>query len=92
MRQVHVAGERLFVDYAGQTVPLIDAGSGEISHAQVFVAVLGASNYTFACATATQSAVDWVGAIIRALEFIVSARQSHLEPRRRGKEHRVRQE
>jgi transposase len=70
MRQVHVAGERLFVDYAGQTVPLIDAATGEIARAQVFVAVLGASNYTFACATATQSAPDWVGAIIRALEFI----------------------
>ena len=70
MRQVHVAGERLFVDYAGQTVELIDASTGEIRYAQVFVAVLGASNYTFACATATQSAVDWVGAIIRALEFI----------------------
>ena len=73
MRQVHVAGERLFVDYAGQTVPLIDASTGEISQAQVFVAVLGASNYTFACATATQSAMDWVGAIIRALEFIGGA-------------------
>ena len=70
MRQIHIAGERLFVDYAGQTVPLIDASTGEITRAQVFVAVLGASNYTFACATATQSAVDWVGAIIRALEFI----------------------
>lgn len=73
MRQVHVAGERLFVDYAGQTVPLIDAATGEIARAQVFVAVLGASNYTFACASATQSAADWVGAIIRALEFIGGA-------------------
>jgi transposase len=70
MRQVHLAGERLFVDYAGQTVPLIDAATGEVRRAQIFVAVLGASNYTFACATATQSAADWVGAIIAALEFI----------------------
>ena len=70
MRQVHVAGERLFVDYAGHTVPIVDAASGEVTRGQVFVAVLGASNYTFACATATQTAADWIGAIIRALEFI----------------------
>jgi transposase len=70
MRQTHVAGERLFVDYAGQTVPVVDAASGEVRRAQIFVAVLGASNYTYACATATQNSVDWVGSIITALEFI----------------------
>jgi len=70
MRQTHVAGERLFVDYAGQTLPIIDATTGEIRPAQVFVAVLGASNYTYACATATQTAADWIGALIAALEFI----------------------
>ncbi len=70
MRQTHIAGERLFVDYAGQTVPVIDAATGEIRRAQIFVAVLGASNYTYACATATQTAADWVGSIIDGLEFI----------------------
>jgi len=70
MRQTHIAGERLFVDYAGHTVPVTDALTGEIRRAQIFVAVLGASNYTYACATATQSAIDWVGSIIDALEFI----------------------
>ena len=70
MRQTHIAGERLFVDYAGQTVPIIDAATGEVRRAQIFVAVLGASNYTYARATATQNAVDWVGSIIAALEFI----------------------
>jgi transposase len=70
MRQTHIAGERLFVDYAGQTVPVIDAATGEIRRAQIFVAVLGASNYTYACATAAQGSADWVGAIIGALEFI----------------------
>jgi transposase len=70
MRQTHVAGEKLFVDYAGQTVPLVDVFTGEIRQAQIFVAVLGASNYTFACATASQTAADWVGSLIRALEFI----------------------
>ena len=70
MRQTHLAGERLFVDYAGQTLPMIDARTGEIRRAQIFVAVLGASNYTYACATGTQTAADWVGSIIDALEFI----------------------
>jgi transposase len=70
MRQSHIAGERLFVDYAGQTVAIVNADTGEITRAQVFVAVLGASNYTYACATATQNTSDWIGAIIRALEFI----------------------
>jgi transposase len=70
MRQIHPGGERLFVDYAGQTVPVVDPASGEIRRAQIFVAVLGASNYTYACATWQQTAADWVGAIIAALEFM----------------------
>ena len=70
MRQTHIAGEKLFVDYAGQSVPLIDAGTGEISQAQIFVATLGASNYTYACATLRQTTADWIGAQVRALEFI----------------------
>ena len=70
MRQVHPAGERLFVDYAGQTVAIVEPLTGEIRRAQVFVAVLGASNYTYACATLQQTAVDWVGSIIATLEFI----------------------
>jgi len=70
MRQLHPAGERLFVDYAGQTVPVVDATTGEIRRAQIFVAVLGASNYTYACATWKQTAADWVGAIIATLAFI----------------------
>ena len=72
MRQIHPGGERLFVDYAGQTVPVVSVATGEIRRAQIFVAVLGASNYTYACATWQQTAIDWVGAIIGALEFIGS--------------------
>lgn len=61
MRQTHVAGEKLFVDYCGQTVPIIDPHSGELlCKAQIFVAVLGASNYTFAEATRSQQLEDWV--------------------------------
>ena len=62
MRQIHIAGEKLFVDYAGQTVPIIDAATGEIRRAQIFVAVLGASNYTYAGATWSQTTADWIGA------------------------------
>ena len=47
MRQIHKAGETLFVDYAGQTIPMVNGTTGEVRHAQVFVAVMGASNYTY---------------------------------------------
>jgi len=70
MRQIHRAGEKLFCDYAGLTVPIIDAQTGEIRPASVFVAVLGASSYTFACATPGQGQVDWLTGIGRALKFI----------------------
>jgi len=69
MRQIHLAGEKLFVDYCGPTLPVVNPDSGEIRFAQVFVAVLGASNYTFACANWTQKQVDWLKAHVRAFEF-----------------------
>ena len=69
MRQNHRAGEKLFVDYAGHTVPVIDERTGEIRTAQIFVAVLGASNYTFAEATWTQALPDWIGSHGRAFAF-----------------------
>ena len=70
MRQVHPAGERMFVDYAGQTIELIDGRSGEIRQAQIFVAVMGASSYTYAEASWTQTLPDWIGSHVRALAFI----------------------
>ena len=70
MRQEHRAGEKLFVDYAGQTVPVIDRHSGEIRQAQVFVAVLGASSYTFAEATWSQQLPDWLGSHARCFAFL----------------------
>jgi len=70
MRQDHRAGEKLFVDYAGHTIPVVNQHTGEIHEAQIFVAVLGASNYTFAEATWTQNLSDWIGSHQRALEFI----------------------
>jgi len=69
MRQVHKAGEKLFVDYAGQTMPVVDRKTGEIREAQIFVATLGASSYTFAEPTWTQSLPDWIGSHVRAFEF-----------------------
>lgn len=69
MRQVHKAGEKLFVDYAGQTLPIVDRSTGEIRDVQIFVAVLGASNYTFAEATWTQALPDWIGSHVRAFSF-----------------------
>lgn len=70
MRQVHHAGEKLFVDYAGHTIPITDATTGEISQAQLFVAVLGASNYTFVTATAGQTTADWIDGHVQALQYI----------------------
>ncbi len=70
MRQVHPAGERLFVDFAGQTVEVVDPATGEVLAAQVFVAVLGASSYTYAEAVWTQTLPDWIGAHVRALGFL----------------------
>ena len=69
MRQVHKAGDKMFVDYAGQTVPIINPATGEIRDAQVFVAVLGASSYTFAEATWTQNLQDWIASHQRAFAF-----------------------
>ena len=69
MRQQHVAGQKLFVDYAGDTLPVTDPHTGEVRRAQIFVAVLGASNYTYAEATWSQDIPDWIGAHVRAFEF-----------------------
>ena len=69
MRQTHKVGEKCFVDYCGPTIPIINASTGEIRGAQVFVGVLGASNYTFAEATHTQSLPDWLGSHVRMFEF-----------------------
>jgi transposase len=67
LRQVHRPGDKLFVDYAGQTVPITDRLTGLVREAQIFVAVLGASNYAYADATWTQTIPDWLGSHVRAL-------------------------
>ena len=70
MRQKHKGGEKLFVDYAGQTMPVVDPQTGEIRQAQIFVATLGASNYTFTEAHWSQDLTNWIGAHVRALAFL----------------------
>ena len=69
MRQIHKAGEKLFVDYAGSTVPGINPDTGEIKKAAIFLAVLGASNYSFAEATWSQTMCDWLASHVRTFEF-----------------------
>jgi len=69
MRQVHRAGEKMFVDYCGRTMPVIETSTGEVREAQIFVAVLGASNFTYAEATWTQGLADWTGSHVRTLTF-----------------------
>src|SRR5207253_330193 len=68
-RQEHRAGEKMFVDYAGATIPIHDPQSGDVHAAAVFVAVLGASSYTFAEATTGQDLRNWIGSHMRAFEF-----------------------
>ncbi len=70
MRQTHQAGDKLFVDYAGQTVPIVNGETGEIRNAQIFVAVLGASNYTYCEATWSQRLPDWLGSHARTFEHL----------------------
>lgn len=70
MRQIHKAGDKLFVDYAGQTIPIVNGDTGEVRTAQVFVAVLGASNYTYCEATWTQSLPDWLGSHARTFTHL----------------------
>jgi transposase len=69
MRQVHVAGDKMFVDYAGMKARIIDDATGEIIEVELFVAVLGASNYTYAEASRTQGVPDFVASVTRALTF-----------------------
>jgi len=69
MRQVHTAGERVFVDFAGHSMEVIDGLTGEVRRAEVFVAVLGASSYIYAEATWTQSLPDWIAAHVNMFAF-----------------------
>jgi transposase len=73
MRQEHRAGEKLFVDWAGDSIPIYDARTGEVTPASLFVAVLGASTYTFARATLSQDLGNWVECHVAAFEYCQGA-------------------
>jgi transposase len=73
MRQQHVAGDKAFVDYSGKRVPIADPATGEVYLAEIFVAVLGASNLTYAEATWTQTLPDWIAAHVRMFRFYGAA-------------------
>src|SRR4029079_9350822 len=68
-RQDHVAGDKVFVDYSGKKIAIVDPHNGEIREAEIFVAVLGASNFTYAEATWTQTLPDWIEAHVRMFRF-----------------------
>jgi transposase len=70
MRQIHRAGEKLFVDYAGKKPHIVDRQTGACIDVELFVAVLGASNYTYAEATLTQSGPDWIASHQRTFAYI----------------------
>jgi len=69
MRQHHVAGDKVFVDYSGKKIAIVDPSTGEVHDAEIFVAVLGASNYTYAEVTWTQTLPDWIEAHVRMFRF-----------------------
>jgi transposase len=73
MRQDHTAGEKIFVDWAGAKIPVHDPQTGEARQASIFVAVLGASNYTYVEATMSETINDWIGAHVRMFEFFGGA-------------------
>lgn len=75
MRQSHGGGEKLFVDYAGDTVPVVDRRTGEVRPAHLFVAVMGGSSLSFACATWTEQLGDWIEAHNAAFAFFGGAPQ-----------------
>ncbi len=76
MRQHHVAGDKVFVDYSGKRVAIVDPATGEVRSAELFVAVLGASNYAYAEASWTQTLPDWIGAHVRMFEFFMGVTNS----------------
>ncbi|WP_231711199.1 IS21 family transposase [Xanthobacter dioxanivorans] len=70
MRQDHPAGDKVFVDYSGKKLSIVDRTTGVVREAEIFVAVLGASNYTYAEATWTQTLPDWIEAHVRMFRFL----------------------
>ncbi len=75
MRQVHLAGEKAFIDFSGKRPEIVDAATGELIAVELFVAALGASGYTYAEATLTQQLHDWTAAHVNMLEYFGGSTQ-----------------
>ena len=69
MRQTHMGGEKVFVDFSGDTIDVIDPDTGEVQAVKLFVAAMGASSYTYAEAVASKSLEDWIGAHTRMFSY-----------------------
>jgi transposase len=74
MRQEHRAGDKVFVDYSGKKLAICDPATGAVREAEIFVAVLGASSFTYAEATWSQTLPDWIGAHVRMFRFSAACR------------------
>ncbi|QRD49067.1 IS21 family transposase (plasmid) [Pseudosulfitobacter pseudonitzschiae] len=70
MRQTHVGGEKVFVDFAGDTIDVVDPATGEVSEAKLFVATMGASSYTYAVAVASEGLEDWIAAHVGMFDYL----------------------
>ncbi|MCZ0963310.1 hypothetical protein [Paracoccus benzoatiresistens] len=70
MRQTHVGGEKVFVDFAGDTIAVTGPESGEVRAMKLFIPAMGASNYAYAEAAATEGLEDWIGAHVRMFSFL----------------------
>lgn len=75
LRQTHVAGEKMFVDFAGQTMDIVDSATGQIRKAHIFIAVLGASNYTYAEAVPAEDLPSWIKVHVHAFEYFQGVAQ-----------------
>ena len=89
MRQTHVAGEKLFVDWASDAVPVFNPATGKERRAQIFVAALGASNYTYAEARWTETLPDWIGAHVNALTAIGGVPKALVPDNLQGRDHQA---
>src|SRR5262249_62253718 len=87
MRQTHLAGEKLFVDFAGRTGEVVDGLTGEIIPVQIFVAVLGASSFTYAEAVWSQKLPDWIAAPVRAFAYFRRRRPPDGQRQPQGRDH-----
>ena len=80
MRQEHVAGDKVFVDYSGKKLGIVDARTGVIREAEILVGVLGASNFTFAEESWMHGLPDWIGSHVRMFRFFGGVRPEHGGP------------